>query len=262
VNRGTGWKKDPPKVAGQTPDRDARLKVRAEPIPARASNRHLVLGVLDQFGLGSCVANAVMQAVRASQVRGGAVNPPLGSRLWTYYLARAATNEQNEDNGTFIRLAFQAITKLGFPPESAWPYLDDGDAFKQAPPPGVVRQAYDQRAPTEYHRIYETGDARIVAVKRALAQGFLVCFGTLVSNRFCGDDLGRGPVLPPIGDPIAGGHAMCIVGYDPLSFDVVNSWGTGWGAGGFWSMDPTYLEWDETQDLWIVESAPPFSAVT
>jgi hypothetical protein len=209
----------------------------------------------------SCVANAVMQAVRASQVKHGAVNPPLGSRLWTYYLARAMSNEQNEDNGTFIRNAFSAIVKLGFPPEYEMPYSDQGDAFRTPPSPDVVRAAYDQRQPTEYHRILTTGRARVDDVKRALRQEYLVCFGTSVSDRFCSNDLGFGSVPPPIRESIAGGHAMTIVGHIGNAFDVVNSWGTGWGDRGFWTMSADYLAWSETDDLWVCQAAPNFSEV-
>ncbi|MES1205010.1 MAG: C1 family peptidase [Pseudomonadota bacterium] len=257
--RTLGYRPDPPKAAGQKPDLNAQARLRAEPIPQRADNRHLVLSVLDQGGIGSCVAQAVMQAVRASQVKHGAVNPPLGSRLWTYYLSRAISGETDLDAGTFIRQAFAAIVKFGFPPESAFPYSDQNESFKLAPGPEVYRQAFDQRQPTEYYRIFEEGPDRVLTVKRALAQGHLVVFGTSVSNRFCGDDLGRGPVMPPAGEPIAGGHAMTLVGYDGDAFDVVNSWGTGWGDGGFWAMSASYLSWDQTRDLWICRSAPNFS---
>jgi C1A family cysteine protease len=260
VTRALGYRPDPPKRPGEKPDYDARTKLRAAPIPYRASNRHLVLSVLDQGMLGSCVANAVMQAVRASQVRQGAVNPPLGSRLWTYYLARKATNEENEDNGTYIRHAFAGIATLGFPPESAWPYSDQGRAFAQPPPAGVTWAAYDQRTPTEYHRIYATGAERVLEVKRALSQGFLVCFGSPVSVRFCNNDLGAGPVPPPINEPIAGGHAQTLVGYIGDEFDVVNSWGESWGDRGYWTMSAEYLAWEEVQDAWICEAAPPYSS--
>src|SRR6185503_5134278 len=262
MTRALGYRPDPPKGPGDKPDFDARAKLRAAPIPYRASNRHLVLSVLDQGSIGSRVANAVMQAVRASQVRQGAVNPQLGSRLWTYYLARAASNEQNEDSGTFIRQAFAGITKLGFPPESDWPYSDQGRAFAEPPPPGVIRSAYDQRTPTEYHRIFETGADRVTAVKRALSQGFLVCFGSPVSVRFCSGDLGDDPVLPPIDEPIAGGHAQAIVGYDGDDFDVVNSWGDDFGTGGFWTMSAAWVAWEQASDFWLVESAPQFSGGT
>ena len=259
--RALGYRPDPPKLPGQKPDRDARAKLRAAPIPYRASNRHLVLSVLDQGGIGSCVANAVMQAVRASQVRRGAVNPELGSRLWTYYLARASHNEQNEDNGTYIRAAFAALVALGFPPESAWPYSDAPGAYAVPPPPGVVTAAYDQRAPTEYHRIFDTGSARVDAVKLALSQGFLICFGSPVSMRFAANDIGSGPLLPPINEPIAGGHAQVLVGYAGDEFDALNSWGEGWGHGGYWTMSRDFLEWPELEDVWLVEAAPSFSGV-
>ena len=33
--------------------------------------------------------------------------------------------------------------------------------------------------------------------------------------------------------------------------DVKNSWGKDWRGGGFCFMQPDYLTWNETQDLWV-----------
>lgn len=256
--RGLGYKPDPPKLPGQTPDRDARDKLRAVPIPFERRLFDLTK-IADQSIWGACVAFAVNQTIRGSLVHQGIVDPEFPSFMWTWHLARAAHNEQYENAGTFIRFGFSGLTTLGYPRESDWPYSTAPGAFAEAPPPGVSTAAYDQRAPTEYHRIFETGADRVLAVKRALAQGYLIAFGTQVSDRFCADDLGSGPVDPPVGLPIAGGHAMCICGYRGDEFDVANSWGTGWGDGGYWTMSADYLAWGETQDLWICQAAPPFS---
>lgn len=256
--RGLGYKRDPAKQPGEKPDRDARTKLRAAPVPRSADNRRLV-EIIDQLGIGSCVENAVKQAVRMSHILQGARNPPFASRLFGYYLDRARTHETAEDSGTFIRLAFENQNKFGFCPESVWPYVDDGETFKRMPSPAAFRAAYDQCQPTEYLKIFDTGADRVLAVKRAIAAGHGVAFGTLVSDKFCAGDLGLGPVPPPVGESIAGGHAMTLVGYDGDVFDVANSWGEGWGDQGFWKMSADYLKWSETDDLWICQAAPLFS---
>lgn len=263
-----GWKKDAPKGPSDKPDLPAAPRLTMAAPPARASCLDLVLGILDQGQLGSCTANATAQALRAAQVREAAsagprlVNPPLASRLWLYYLARAYDHDTANDDGAQIRNVFAAAVKFGFPPESVWPYSDDaspGAAFSRLPGPDAFRAAYDMRAPTVYRRIDSTGQARIDDIKRAIASRFLVVFGTPVSNAFCADQL-SGPMLPPDGD-IAGGHALCVAGYDGDVFDVVNSWGTGWGKGGLCKFASEYLAWDGTDDLWIVEHTPLPEAV-
>lgn len=270
MTRGLGYKRDPPRPLGARQDFRAAARLGLDPIPDHADNSHLVLSVLDQGGMSSCVANAVCQAVRASMFRAAptVAPPPLGSRMFVYWFARAYSHETNNDSGTYIRDAFAALNKFGLPPESAMPYVDDGKSFAKMPPGGALRAAYDQHSPTAYYRIDETGYARLDAVKRALAQGFLVPFGTLVSNDFCAGKLPDGGlVLPPVLGPIAGGHAMAIVGFDDRGsaphFTVVNSWGEGWGNAdpGFWLMSPEYLMWTETTDLWLAEAIPAFSEV-
>jgi hypothetical protein len=255
-----GYRRDPPKAPGEKPDFDARSRFRAAAIPPRASNRHLITSVLDQGGLGSCVAHAVLQAVRASHVLQGVDQPALGSRLMLYYLARAQLHETDVDGGTFIRLAFQTLNKFGFCPETLWPYADHGEAWKTKPALDAFRAAHDQRdrvaAPTAYYRIYDTGPARVAALKLALAAGHLVAFGCDVSDRFCAADFGDEPFDPTVGT-IVGAHAEAAHSYDETGVEVVNSWGPDWHGTGHWR-----ASWQSVQaweDLWICEAAPYYS---
>lgn len=200
------------------------------------------------------------------------------ARLFPYYLARAYDHATQADGGTEIRLIFKAINKFGYPPESAWPYSDDtkpGAPLFRMPSSEAFRQAYDQRASAdnqqknliEYARITSTGDRRIDDIKAASAQRHLVVFGTLVTNRFCSDLSANGgaPIARPTSatKDIAGGHAMCMGGYDDDGPKVINSWGPEFnpdGAGnlpvGWCRFGWDYVTWDETTDLWIVRRAP------
>jgi len=261
--RGLGYRPDPPKLAGERADFDARSRVMAAAIPARSENRRLVTSVLDQGGLGSCVANAVLQAVRASHVRQGVDMPALGSRLMLYYLARAQLGETQVDGGTFIRLAFESLNRFGFAPETMWPYTDQGEQWRTKPGNEVFHAAHDQRSraavPTRYYRIYETGFDRVAVVKLALAAGYLVAFGSPVSLAFCRGELGTAPLGPFAESTWAGRHAQTIVDHEGDRFRVVNSWGTGFGDGGFWHARADFVAWDEFRDPWIVEAAPYYS---
>jgi len=260
--RPLGYRPDPAKQSHEKQDYPASARLKAEPLPTWHSNHRLVLNVLDQGVRSSCVENAIKQVVRMSHVHQGVANPPLGSRLFGYYLDRALAHEIDQDGGTFLRVAFENQNKFGICPESLWPYSDDDVTFKRMPSPEAFRAAYDQRAPTEYFRIYEEGNDRVTAVKRAVAAGFGVAFGTLVSDRFCAGNSGTEPLGPPTELSIAGGHAMAIVGYDGDVFDVVNSWSVEWGNRGYWKMTAEYLTWADTQDLWICQASPIFSEST
>lgn len=271
VRRGLGWRPDPPKLPGQTPDYDAAryLATRplaGSPLPVAASNRDLVTRILDQGQLGSCTANAVAYAIRAAMLLAGVHDPEFLARLFLYFAARAKTGDEREDTGTYLRLILEMAEKLGFPPESLWPYSDDtspgAPAFTK-PSDAAFRAAFDQRVPRgfAYHRIYETGYARVDAVKRAIAERHLVVFGTDVTEAFCSGDFDpTKPVDPPTStDKIAGGHAMALAEYSGDAFGNPGSWGELFGVGGWVRFSADYIASPRSTDFWIVERAPLFS---
>jgi len=249
-----GWLADPPS------DHDwlatERLTLAAPTALPPSVPRMPSLGEpLNQGTLGSCVAQAVSKLLFASHARQG-VKPRLASRLGIYYLARATHGSQDFDGGTYLRAAFQVLNKFGFCPEAVWPYKV---AFFAAMPPASAFQAsFDQRKPTAYYRIHETGNARVVAVKQALAAGYPVGFGTNVDWDFANGPSASSIIRPPVGN-LAGGHAMVVGGYDAESFHILNSWGADWCDHGWCRMHPDYIAWDETRDLWVAEHAPPYS---
>jgi len=218
--------------------------------------------VLDQGPYSSCVAHAAMQCVRARHSHLGVRNAQLGSRWFTYYLARAASGDQHRDDGTYLRAAFNALKKFGVPPETEWPYEDQRDGkpmFACMPSVHAFFAAADQRSPLAYYRCTAVGHARVVEVKRAIASGHCVAFGTLVTEAFCDGAHGeRFLGLPQSGEPIAGGHAMCLAAYDERGFSGPNSWGTSWGDKGWFHFRDEVIAWTESDDFWVVENVPHF----
>jgi C1A family cysteine protease len=263
--RALGYRPDPP---SSTDYGFGALGLASMP-PGSATLKHLVVDVLDQGGLSSCVANAGMQAIRMSQVRQRAARaitplqvaqlrmspPPLGSRLFGYYLSRATHHEMAVDGGTFLRSFFAMANKFGFPPEALWSYDDSNkpDApFSLMPSTRAFQAAFDQRSPTIYRRV-----DGLLDVRRALAGGFAVCFGVDVDAAFVAGDFDPAVPLEVPSRNIVGGHAMVLVGYDEDHFEVLNSWGTGFGAGGYFLAASSFIE--AARDVWAVESAPIFS---
>lgn len=287
MSRPLGWKKDPHDAR----DHDALKAGFLAPVvvPTSAINADIVK-VVDQGQLGSCTSNSSGQAVRAAQllemVASGmtlaAAQAALEfwARLFPYYLARAYDHTIKDDAGTNIRTIFQAINKYGFPPESAWPYNDNTDPkqgptpFNQMPSSGAFREAYDQRDDAanvqanviDYARITATGQARIDAIKLASSQRHLIVFGTTVSEAFCSDmTANNGRPIDPLTakDQVAGGHALCVGGYDNEGVAIVNSWSESFGGKGglppgWCKFSWEYMTWSETTDLWIVRRSPLF----
>jgi hypothetical protein len=279
AGRGLGWHPSPPRAPHETPD--ATLK--AGPIvlpttaPPSADASRLVLGVLMQFALGACTANATAQAERASHVRQllalgitmEAIHhqpPSLLSRLMLYWLARARMGQTASDTGTFIRLIFEVLNEYGFTPERDWPYVVDdlnsaNPTFTRRPSTKVFEDAWDQRQPTAYVRIDTDGDQRVEDIKRAIASDYLVVFGTPVTQAFCTENFDATKPIPRPGpnDVIAGGHAMCAAKYSADGLGIVNSWDTGFALNGWCTFGWEYVTWDQFADIWIVEAAPLYA---
>lgn len=254
-----GWLPDPPD------DRDldfARtpMMASAADVPDETWLGEQFAPVLDQGPLGACVAHAVAQVIYASHKRAGVKEPQLASRLAIYYLSRATHKMQHFDSGTFLRTAFGTLNKFGFAPETAWAY--DLARFAVMPPFNTFRLAYDQSSgarPTVYWRIHSRGDERLVAVKSALAKGYPVAFGTLVTRSFVEGKNVEEPVAEPTeASDIVGGHAMVIGGHGPGYFHVLNSWGEDWGTDGWCQLSEEYIAGDVTTDLWVAQHAPNY----
>lgn len=257
--RALGYLPDPPKRVTERADFDAGdLLGAVGAVPEAADLMPLVVEVLDQQGLGSCVAQAALQAIRMRDraVLGPTSVPPLGSRLFAYYTSRAVHHATAYDTGTNYRSMFGAIAKLGVPPEDAWPYVDSarpGAPFSLMPPADAFRRAYDARRLIEYRRIYDEGYARVAAVRAAIAHGHPVCFGLDVTQGFIDEEFDATHPLDPLDESPVGGHAMLIVGYQGDAFRVLNSWGPRWADGGTCLISAELLV-EQARDLWIVSA--------
>ena len=199
----------------------------------------------NQGSLSSCVGNAVADAIEIISAINGQGRNEL-SRLFVYAMARILNGNLHQDAGTYIRSAFDSLTKFGICEESLWPYVNS----KVYTSPSLLSQ---QRARGHkihsYYRIKSTGTQRINDAIAALRAMKPVVFGCLLDKTFY-DIKDMNPVGPPTG-PSIGGHAMVIVGYQKGNFIVKNSWGTRWGSQGYWTMTPDYLAWKNTWDIWV-----------
>jgi len=202
---------------------------------------------MNQRGLSSCVGNSTIESLEMLSNVAGYKPVPL-SRLFVYNMARQRNGNLDKDEGTFIRSAFDVLSRFGVCDEYLWPY-EEGKVFT-SPSIMAQRQAVGHRIHS-YYRIDSTGDERIKDIVAALHAKHPVVFGTMITSAFqrIGD---RTPIdRPGPNDTLIGGHAMVIVGYIGGSFLIKNSWGTGWGSHGFCLMTPEYITWNSTWDLWV-----------
>lgn len=219
---------------------------RTEPLPDHVDLREKCSPVENQGQLGSCTANALVAALEFLEILNGQAYVDL-SRLFVYYNERAMEGSVNEDSGAQIRDGVKSLVQLGVCPESEWPY--DVGRFTQKPTDAAYALAKDHVV-TSYHRLLN-----IEEMLGCLADGFPFVFGFTVFKTFESDAVRETGVVPmPMhGERNLGGHAVTAVGYDRDSrrFIVRNSWGTGWGQRGYFTMPFEYVE-RYGSDFWTI----------
>lgn len=222
----------------------------------------------NQFSLGACVGCASADALELLNSLEGLPKVQL-SRLFIWTLCRNLADSDGDgksdvtlNTGTYVRTAMDVLTKFGvcredIPVEQGgWPY--NLQKAYQLPPLKVMRAATAHRIHS-YYRIDERGADRLDAILKALRGGKPVIFGTQVDKNFefLGPD--HDPVKPPKWENTIGGHCMLIVGYSASKgFLIKNSWGANWGNDGFGYLDPDYLTWTYTHDLWVPTKGTEF----
>jgi C1A family cysteine protease len=172
------------------------------------------------------------------------------SRLFIYYNERVIENTVNNDNGAMIRDGIKTVNKLGVCPEDMWPY--NPSEFTQKPQSGCYKEALKHQA-LSYHRVVRD----INQLKGCLSQGYPFIFGFSVYEGFEGTKVAQTGVLdmPAKKESLIGGHAVTAVGYDDPEkrFIVRNSWGTGWGQKGYFTMPYEYLLHEQlSNDFWMI----------
>ena len=241
-----GWSPDLPDV------RDHLFSVPGPTLaslPASVDLRPGCPPVYDQGQLGSCTANAIAAAIEFDLKKEGLADL-MPSRLFIYYNERAIEGSIGSDSGAQLRDGIKTVNKQGVCSEDEWPY--DVATFTSAPPATAYTDALATRA-TSYQRVSRD----LAQYKGCLAAGYPFAFGFTVYDGFESQQVAAsGEVgLPAAGEKVVGGHAVLAVGYDDATqrFLVRNSWGTGWGEQGYFTMPYAYLtQRGLSSDFWTI----------
>ena len=228
-----GWKPSLPDLRDHLADA-SELAVRPEVDP-----RKELPPVFDQGNLGSCTANAVAAAVEYDAKLNGK-DPGALSRLWIYYYERKIEGSPaNQDTGAYGRDGFKVCQKLGVPLEKDWPY--DIKKFSQEPPAKLAAEAREHRISN-----YRSVPRNLDSMKAVLSNRQTIAFGFTVYESFESDDVAKTGIvpMPTRRERALGGHEVLLVGYlkDEPNYGLVrNSWGDGWGLGGYFLMPWAYV---------------------
>lgn len=241
-----GWVPDLPD------SRDYPFKAirRVVKLPKSVDLRTICSTVEDQGSLGSCTANALAGALEFIENK-HKVSFVDFSRLFIYYNERVIINTVKYDSGAMIRDGIKTLAKQGACTEKKWPYIIS--KFTLKPTPVCYKEALTRQI-TSYQRIETLSD-----MKACLAEGFPFVFGFTVYDSFESPQVAKsGTVnMPKPSESVVGGHAVLAVGYDDKTkrFIVRNSWGTDWGAEGYFTMPYAYLaDRNLSDDLWTIRS--------
>ena len=278
LGHGMGWIPDHPDIRDytkETPDVRASFGARRPGAvgkgrprrPAVIDLRAWCPGVEDQGGLGSCTAQAGAGLVEYYERRAFGRHVD-ASRLFLYKVTRNLMRIKG-DTGACLRTTMGAMVLFGVPPEEHWPYTEDNDRFDREPPAFCYAFAQNFQA-VKYYRHDPAGSRPadvLDRLKDGLALGHPAMFGfSVYSSIDQAGATGRIPVPGPR-ERIEGGHAVVALGYDdgmkignaestgpPAEGALLirNSWGTGWGEGGYGWLPYAYVLGGIAEDFWSV----------
>ena len=233
-----------------------------EDLPSSVDLRADVFEVEHQGSIGSCVANGVASSCELLANRN---NKPIDlSRMFLYNATKAYEGRLGEE-GLFTRDAYHIAYKYGIPTEEYYPYdlsKDDIDppldAYNEAFANRVNRYETLSGTQPKVNRYGEEADLLINKIKAALHEGLPVGMACQVMSDLS-DLVGPWQLhsYPRdfIGSKGIGGHFMLIVGYDDQfkRFIVQNSWGTGYGDGGYCGL-PYSIVGHPWFEAWVIRS--------
>ena len=227
----------------------------AAPRPESATLEAFCPAPYDQGSLGSCTANAFCGAYRTLAKKNGKDVDFQPSRLYLYFQERLLEDPAHRptdltDSGADVGDGTSYVQKKGICSESSWPY--DVSKYNQVPPPNCDQEAIGHKI-SRYHQI--PVDSNLLAnIEPTIAGGSPVLIGIDVYDSFESDAVAQTGLVPVPNphkwgnphdsrDAYAGGHEMCLVGYDRTKrlFTVLNSWGDKWGKSGLCFIPYDYL---------------------
>ncbi|MDW3651264.1 MAG: C1 family peptidase [Bacteroidia bacterium] len=208
-------------------------------LPNKASLKAYAPKPQNQGQYNNCVGWSSAYAARtilynkASNIKqGGAVNVNAFSPAFTY---RLISTDQSCFTPTSIEKALRSLKERGVVPKRDFDYACSG-SIPSSLYPVAKRYTID-----DYSRLFFLKDPqklKLLSVKKAIADGSPVIIGMKCTPSFeRSDGMEVWNRAEELNTTQYFGHAMCVVSYDNKkfggAFEIMNSWGQGWGNGGF-----------------------------
>ena len=242
-------------------------------LPSSEDLRTWCSSIENQLSLGSCTAQAGVGLIEYYERRAFGMHID-ASRLFLYKVTRNLMGLAG-DTGAYLRTTMGAMALMGVPPEKYWPYTDRkhpgpaGERTFDAEPSAFLYSFAKSYQAIRYYRLDPPGTPLATILQRVkafVAAGLPSMFGfTVFSSIGQARSTGKIP-FPCPGERIRGGHAIVAVGYDDAmkirnsicgkettgALLIRNSWGTGWGDGGYGWLPYDYILRGMAKDWWTV----------
>ncbi|MEU8934330.1 C1 family peptidase [Streptomyces sp. NPDC048409] len=221
----------------------------AEAAPESADLSQYALPPGDQGQVGACVAWATGYSaygiVMNEQGISGAPMAPM------YVYAQIA---KGQDNGTTASVALPMEKEQGIDTQAD--YWQGTSDYTTQPDDQERANAAKYRL-SGFDELPTGGDEAKAAIQNAVSQGEPVVIGFEVHKSFEALDATTAAdysYMPgdASSDPVVGGHEVTIVGYDDKGVKIENSWGAGWGDGGFFTVPWSFFSTGDVDEIHAV----------
>jgi len=270
---GMGWIPDYPDFRDYTEETgEVRLilgpknLLKGKSVPVSMDLRPYCSPIEDQGQIGSCTAHAGAGVIEYYERKAFGRHTD-ASRLFLYKVTRNLMKMKG-DTGAYLRTTMGAMVLFGVPPEEYWPYRDDEKKFDQEPP--AFCYAFAQNYQTLKYFRHDPpgtkGEEILRELKNYLSKGHPAMFWFTVYNSIEQAEKDGKIPFPSSKERIEGGHAVVAVGYDDKmkiknkygkietsgALLIRNSWGKGWGDGGYGWLPYEYVLKGLAEDFWSV----------
>jgi hypothetical protein len=237
-------------------ERDLEYRPRLQPLPPNLLPGKKKI-ILEQKG-SSCVGHALAAMINTilAHAPDAPAKPVRVSPYMLYWLARRYDEfEGEEDIGSSLRGGLKGWFNHGCAIEKRWPTLEMVKDLDD-------KDFQDHCAERPLGAFYRINPYRLDDMQSAISELNVIVASAAIHNgweeptplRKGGETIHT--ILPAINPKALGGHAFALVGYNEAGFLVQNSWGTGWGEGGFATLP--YEDWlDSAYDAWVARPGVP-----
>jgi hypothetical protein len=192
--------------------------------------------ITDQGSWGTCVPSSIVASLYEMMNQAGHPIPVL-SRLFSYYDGREALGTTSIDSGNVAAVNLYLSESNGIAPEYVWNYTEQN---LYAKPPQWMYDYFAKDYKVDMFmslNTLQTSEQIRENVLSYLTQGKTIITSFKVRDFLYNESGSLSTQIAHGNGPVIGNHCVDIVGWDSSvdggSYIIRNSWGIGWGDGGY-----------------------------